>query len=138
MDHASDDAAIGRRGGETQVAIVVMNRGPGLAAGLVRLPVENRDVLVYSNADEESHERVRMTAWASFDGGATWPVRRLVDAGPSAYSSLDAGRPGTPSEGWIYLQYEERGGGGKLARFRLSWLLAGEATGDGEVSDWVR
>ena len=105
----------------------------GMAGGLTRLPVTGRDILIYSNADEEGHERVRMTAWASLDGGQTWPVRRLVDEGPGAYSSLEAGRPGTPSEGWIYLQYEERGGGGRMARFNLSWLLAGEATGDGQL-----
>lgn len=107
----------------------------GMAAGLVRLPVEGRDILLYSNADEASEERVRMTVWASFDGGASWPVKRLVDEGPGAYSSLEAGRPGTPSEGMIFLQYEERGGGGRLARFNLSWVLAGEATGAGEIPD---
>ena len=105
----------------------------GMAAGFARLPVAGRDILIYSNADEPSHERVRMTAWASVDGGATWPVKRLVDAGPSAYSSLEAGRPGTPSEGWIYLQYEVRNGGGRIARFNLSGLLEGEATGDGPL-----
>ena len=50
----------------------------GMAAGLVRLPIRERDVLVYSNADEVGHERVRMTAWASFDGGHSWPVKRLL------------------------------------------------------------
>jgi len=109
----------------------------GMMAGLVRLPIAGRDVLIYSNADEAGHERVRMTAWASFDAGTTWPVKRLVDQGPSAYSSLAAGRPGTPSEGWIFLQYEERSGGGRLARFNLPWLLAGERTGDGDVPDWL-
>lgn len=105
----------------------------GMAAGLVRLPVAGRDVLVYSNADHDGHERVGMTVWLSFDGGATWPVKRLVDGGPSAYSSLGAGRPGTASEGWVFLQYEERGAGGRMARFNLSWILRGEATGDGEA-----
>ena len=109
----------------------------GMAGGLVRLPVVDRDILLYSNADLEGHDRVRMTVWASFDGGAAWPVKRLLDEGPSAYSSLEAGRPGTPSEGWIYLQYEERNGGGKFARFNLSWVLAGEATGDGSVPNWT-
>jgi hypothetical protein len=93
--------------------------------------------LLYSNADEESHERVRLTVWASLDGGATWPVKRLVDEGPSAYSSLAAGRGGTPSEGWVYLQYEERSGGGRVARFNLSWVLAGELTGDGDLPEKV-
>ncbi len=109
----------------------------GMAGGLVRLPVADRDILVYSNADEVDYARVRMTAWASFDGGRTWPVKRLVFKGPSAYSSLDAGRPGSPTEGWIYLQFEERQGGGQMARFNLSWLLAGEQTGDGSLPDWI-
>ena len=74
-----------------------------------------------------------MTAWASFDGGETWPVKRLVYEGPSAYSSLVAGRPGTSSEGWIYLQFEERQAGGRMARLNLSWLMDGERTGDGRL-----
>jgi len=77
----------------------------GMLAGFARLPVKGRDILLYSNADHDGHERVRLTVWASFDGGKTWPIKRLVDEGLSAYSSLAAGRPGTPSEGWIYLQY---------------------------------
>lgn len=109
----------------------------GMAAGFARLPIRGRDILVYSNADEAGHERVRMTVWASFDGGRSWPVKRLVDEGPSAYSSLEAGRIGTPSAEWIYLQYEVRNGGGRIARFNLAWLVAGEATGDGRIPEWV-
>ena len=110
----------------------------GMLAGFMRLPVKGHDILLYSNADHDGHERVRLTVWASFDGGKTWPVKRLVDEGLSAYSSLTAGRPGTPSEGWIYLQYEygkdgQQYAGGRLARFNLSWLLAGQPTGDGEL-----
>lgn len=113
----------------------------GMFAGLQRLPVEQRDILLYSNADHDGHQRVRMTVWASFDGGKSWPVKRLLDEGPSAYSSLTAGRPGTPSEGWIYLQYEfgedgKQYAGGNLARFNLAWLLQGEPTGDGEPPPW--
>lgn len=114
----------------------------GMLAGFVRLPVKGRDILLYSNADHDGHERVRLTVWASFDGGETWPVKRLVDEGLSAYSSLAAGRPGTPSEGWIYLQYEfgkdgQQYAGGKFVRFNLSWLLTGQLTGDGELPDWA-
>ena len=109
----------------------------GMAAGLIRLPVSGRDILIYSNADHAGHERVCMTAWGSFDGGGTWPIKRLVYEGPSAYSSLGAGRPGTSSEGWIYLQFEERQGGGRMARFNLSWLLNGERTGDGHLPVWL-
>jgi hypothetical protein len=54
----------------------------GMFNGLTRLPVAGRDILIYSNADHDGHERVRMTVWASFDGGKTWPVKRLVHEGP--------------------------------------------------------
>jgi sialidase-1 len=88
------------------------------------------DILIYSNV-ESATGRDKGTVWASFDGGKTWPLKRLVTPGACAYSSLDAGRPGTKSEGWIYLFYE--GSGGQMARFNLSWLLQGEKTGNGEV-----
>jgi sialidase-1 len=98
--------------------------------GLVRLPVAGRDILLFSNP-ESPKGRHHGTVWASFDGGKTWPVKRLVTEGAFAYSSLAAGRPGTPGEGWVYLMFE--GGGAQVARFNLSWVLGGEATGDGEV-----
>ena len=66
-----------------------------------------------------------MTVWASFDGAKTWPVKRLVYEGPSAYSSLAAGQDGT-----IYLLFER--GKKKLyesvtvARFNLEWLTKGQ------------
>ena len=69
---------------------------------------------------------------ASFDGGKTWPVKRLVYEGASGYSSLAAGRPDTASEGWIYLHFEGGpDGGSQVAQFNLSWLLAGKPTSDG-------
>ena len=49
----------------------------------------------------------------SENGGKTWPVKRQVFKGPSAYSSLSAGRPGTPSEGWLYILFE----GGQSHRY---------------------
>ncbi len=96
----------------------------GLMAGLVRLPIDNHDILIYSNVDSEQG-RVNGTVWASFDGGQTWPVKRVVDEGQFAYSSLAAGRPGTPSEGYIYLLYEGRSGA-NMARFNLSWITDGQ------------
>ena len=114
-----------------------MRVGHGIMAGLVRLPVKNRDILLFSQPGTEGVGRHSMTVWASFDGGRTWPVKRLVYGGPSAYSSLAAGRPGTPSEGWVFLLFEggenHRYEGGLMARFNLSWLLEGEPTGDGEI-----
>ncbi|MDZ7618062.1 MAG: sialidase family protein [Patescibacteria group bacterium] len=114
----------------------------GCAGGLTRLPAEEKDVLVYSNLDFEGGSgrgegRQKITVWASLDGAKTWPVKRLVYDGPAAYSSLAAGRPGTPSEGLVYLLYEGGPDGMysaiHLARFNLAWLLEGEPTGDGEL-----
>lgn len=99
----------------------------GLMAGLVRLPLGNYDILLFSNVESESG-RERGTVWASFDGGRTWPVKRLVEEGGFAYSSIVAGRAGTPSEGWIYLLYEGVGHPGSkayMARFNLAWVTGG-------------
>jgi len=110
-------------------------RDYGLMAGLVRLPVRGRDILIFSNI-ESPEGRHHGTVWASFDGGATWPIKRLVYDGPFAYSSLNAGRPGTASNGWIYLLFEGGPkGGATMARFSLSWLLQGESTGDGTLPE---
>jgi hypothetical protein len=113
----------------------------GMMGGLVRLPVKDKDILIYSNADTPSHERIDGTVWASFDGGITWPIKRLIFKGPFAYSSLAAGRPETASEGYVYILFEGGGEhhyeGGYIARFNLAWLLKGELTGDGDVPEWV-
>jgi sialidase-1 len=112
------------------------HRSYGCMGGLVRLPVADKDILIFSNIDTPNAKRERITVWASFDGGKTWPVKRLVFDGPSAYSSMNAGRPGTPSEGWIYLHFEGGpGGGSQVARFNLAWLLQGMPTGDGAIPE---
>lgn len=110
------------------------DRNYGCMGGLVRLPIQGKDILIYSNCDSPGG-RHHGTVWASFDGGKTWPLKRLVHEAAFAYSSLTAGRPGTPGEGSIYLHFESDGS--KVARFNLSWLLAGQATGDGNVPDEV-
>jgi len=110
----------------------------GCMGGLVRLPVRDRDILIYSNCESPTG-RNHGTVWASFDGGKTWPIKRLVYEGSFAYSSMTAGRPKTNSEGSIYIHFE--GGpksGSTVARFNLSWLLAGEQTGEGAVPEWVK
>jgi sialidase-1 len=99
------------------------NRDYGLMGGLVRLPVRGYDILIFSNI-ESPEGRTHGTVWVSFDGGRSWPVKKLVEAGSFAYSSLAAGRKGTPSEGIIYLLYES-GAGAKIARFNLAWLTDG-------------
>ena len=107
----------------------------GINAGLVRLPLETtdgRDVLLFCMPDTNGGGRERMTVWASFDRGETWPVKRLVYPGLSAYSSLAAGLDGS-----VYLLFER--GEKKLyehlavVRFNLPWVLQGEPTGSGKV-----
>ena len=66
-----------------------LSAGYGLMAGLVRLPVEGKDILIFSNI-ESPNGRHHGTVWASFDGGKTWPLKRLVYKGGFGYSSLSA------------------------------------------------
>jgi sialidase-1 len=96
----------------------------GCNAGMIRMPseaAEGKDVLLFSAPDNPGKSRHRMTVFASFDQGKTWPVKRLVSEGMSAYSSLAASPDGT-----IYLLFER---GEKklydrmtLARFNLAWV----------------
>tara|TARA_B100001123_G_scaffold368236_1_gene429112 strand:- start:167 stop:508 length:342 start_codon:yes stop_codon:yes gene_type:complete len=107
--------------------------------GLTRLPLKDRDILIFSNLDTNASHRERVSVWASFDGGKTWPIKRLADAGRSGYSSLAVGRSQSLSEGWIYLFYEhDPFKGAHIARFNLTWLLDGEVTGDGELPNLKR
>ena len=110
------------------------NTNYGCMGGLVRLPIQGRDVLLYSNCDSPGG-RKGGTVWGSFDGGKTWPIKRMAQKGSFAYSSITAGRPKTKSEGWIYLNFES--GGSKVARFNLAWLLKGEKTGNGKLPTWL-
>ena len=132
-------------GGETWTdwqIVQVLPDGPqntnyGCMGGLARLPIKDKDILLYSNCDSPGG-RNHGTVWASFDGGKRWPLKRLVYEGRFAYSSLRAGRPKTKSEGWIYLNFEGGPkGGSTVARFNLSWLLKGEKTGDGDLPKWL-
>jgi sialidase-1 len=108
------------------------HRSYGCMGGLVRLPIDGQDILIFSNIDTPNATREQGTVWASFDGGKTWPVKRLILPGPSGYSALNAGRPGTPSEGYIYL-HAETNNGSRVARFTLDWLKKGTLTGNGNI-----
>ncbi len=69
--------------------------------------------------------RVRLTIRLSYDEGRTWPVAKVLHAGPAAYSSL-ARLP----DGTILCLYEggreHRNEGPILARFPLEWLTEGK------------
>lgn len=137
-------SAVSKDGGKTWVDWKVeevlpdghQHRSYGCMGGLVRLPVDGQDILIFSNIDTTDAKRERATVWGSFDGGETWPIKRLVFDGPSAYSSLTAGRPGTVTEGKVYLHFEGGPkGGSSVASFNLTWLMEGEATGDGKAPE---
>jgi len=104
----------------------------GCKGGLARLEIEGYDVLIFSMNDNPNgptaiHStagRINMTVWASFDGGRTWPVKRLVHKN-GGYSHLAAGRPGTMSGGLIYLTTTDL-----YARFNLAWVTNGR--------DWTK
>jgi len=130
---------------QTELPDGVRGSSYGCMGGMIRLPVAGRDILLYSNLDTEAGEmpkqvgastskgREKITVWASFDGARTWPSKRLVYNGPSAYSNLGVGRSGTASQGKIFLIFE---GGPKdcyeavqMVSFNLSWLLSGKDMG---------
>jgi sialidase-1 len=79
-------------------------------------------VLLFSNP--ASAKRERLTVRASFDEGQTWPVSRLLEARPSAYSCLAAlpdGSIGLLYETGVKNPYETI----IFARFDLGWLTGG-------------
>tara|TARA_B100001057_G_scaffold418194_1_gene437287 strand:- start:414 stop:1583 length:1170 start_codon:yes stop_codon:yes gene_type:complete len=108
------------------------NRDYGLMAGLDRFSFEGFDILIYSNIISDGG-RKNGTIWLSFDAGNSWPVKKVIEPLGFKYSSLSIGKENTPSEGYIYLLYEtgegeniNAYGGGKIARFNLSWILEGK------------
>lgn len=77
-------------------------------------------VVLFSNPAGERRER--LTVRASFDEGETWPVSRVLDPRPSAYSCiavLPDGSVGVLHEAGERGPYEEV----VFARFPLSWLV---------------
>ena len=93
-------------------------------ASLVRL----KKLLLFSNPDNltradgreiASKDRKNLTVRISYDEGATWPVKKTLEPGPSAYSDLAVLRDGT------ILCFYEAAPQLLLARFNLAWLTDG-------------
>lgn len=112
--------------------LVAIPRPGGAAAP--RLVFSGPGSLSRRDGDEEPgqrRDRLGLTVRMSDDGGRTWPVSRVLEPGPSAYSDLAVLTDGT------ILCLFERGRGMppagekirpyafiSLARFNLDWLLA--------------
>lgn len=93
---------------------------PGCNAGITRVTDDRgKTVIVFTNA--ASVKRENLTVRLSYDEGRTWPVARILHAGPAAYSTVIGLRDG--SLGVLY----ERGGTQPyekitFARFTLDWV----------------
>jgi len=118
--------------GWTKPALDDNLRDPTCMASLLRLPpakAGEKPRLLFCNPDEKVEEgkrpgRKNLTLRLSQDDGKTWPVARVLDAGPSAYSDLARGPDGT-----LYCLYEKNADGKSslvLARFTERWLTGGE------------
>jgi sialidase-1 len=111
-------------------------------AGLVShpgTPQGSRPFLLFSNPQttERAHKkRVDVAIKLSEDGGRTWPVSRVLQSGPSAYSDLavlpdgtmlcfyESGDPSFPKKygrPWAYSFLT-------VAHFNLEWLSSGHDT----------
>lgn len=125
--------------GWSETAFVEELLEPRCMAGLVSHPGAGemkKPLLLFSNPNitsRENKDRKNVTIKASEDGGRTWPISRLLQSGPSAYSDLAVLPDGTvlcfyesgTPEGdlkhhrpWAYAQLT-------LARFNLEWLDEG-------------
>ena len=83
-----------------------------------------KDRLLFANAASTKGRR-NMSVRISYDEGNTWPVSKVVHAGPSAYSSMTILKDGTI--GLLYESGQERPYEAiTFARFNLEWLTDGE------------
>lgn len=101
---------------------------PVCMASLIKIPSIKRSgksILIFSNPDSRNipkHPRRNLTVKLSFDQGESWPVQKVLHAGPSGYSDLAVGKEA------IYCLYEanEEAAGWNytivLKRFTLDWL----------------
>jgi len=109
---------------------------PGCMAGLVSHPgtaETKKPSLLFSNpntTDRPHSARRNVTIKLSYDDGRTWPLSKVLQPGPSAYSDMavlpdgtilcfyESGRPGAdrPNRPWQYACL-------RIARFNLEWLM---------------
>lgn len=82
---------------------------------------EGDPALLFSNP-ASTNSRTRLTVRMSLDEGRTWPIKRLVREGASAYSDLVI-----QENGQIGVLYEHGNGGSiHYAHFNHAWLIGGQ------------
>ena len=93
---------------------------PACNAGITRY----KNILIFSNAADSAKRRL-LTVRVSYDGGKTWPVSRVIQPGPAAYSTVIPLRGG--SVGMLYEQGEKTSVERiTFAKFKLDWVARGE------------
>lgn len=103
---------------------------PAVQASIIRYSASQetrygeKSRLLFANPDHPN-ARYNLTVRLSYDEGQTWPVSKVVDPGPAAYSDLVI-----QEDGQIGVLYE-RGNQGGIAytRFTLAWLTDGADSG---------
>lgn len=90
----------------------------GCKGAILRLPGDKHDILLFSGPGRRD-QRNDISVKISFDGGASWPLEKIIKKGPGNYSWMAAGRSGTPSQGMVFLLSNKDW----MARFNLAWLL---------------
>lgn len=92
---------------------------PSCNAGFTHYRFALADLLVFTNA--ASTKRENLTVKLSYDGGKTWPIARVLNAGPSSYSTvlmLHDGRIAVLYESGSQYSAEKI----TFARFGLGWV----------------
>ena len=75
--------------------------------------------IIFANCASKE-DRSHVTVYASFDGGKTYPVSRLLDAERGGYVEIAA----DPKAGRIYVLYEEKWGNAEhFVTFDYEWLM---------------
>jgi len=103
----------GANGGESwdQFALANIRDGhSGCAGSIASIPIGSGDgacLVLTAPAHNESgfdslRDRKKLTANVSLDGGKTWPVKKLVNEGPSGYSASVVGPDGS-----VFVLYEK-------------------------------
>lgn len=90
---------------------------PQCQSHIIKVSYHGQDLWLFSNP-ANSVSRVQGVVRASFDGGETWPVSRLVEPGEFAYSCMTQ-----LPDGEIGLIYEGRDISQRFVKFPLEWLL---------------